>query len=519
MSNEKSAGAGFGDDGNARRFGRYANPKWVLCGRRLGINLGRWSLTLFLHSSNASTPHALRTKLRPCRVPFVRQLRCSRVPQCVRYCATTAPLVHLHATPNAPEWPQNFAPMARISLSRCVAVALHWQSCVKSMSHPLQTYCTSIASSFLHRVAPCCTVFTCFAAVAPQDRRIVGPRADESTAATIGSEQVRVVVCLVINFLVIASDDMCALLYALFSQSLQAYFATMVDLKCIGKHVEDGTALHCVARASAYAHSVGIVFLNGVAGCCMESSKLRLQHCTKQMNKRLDNTVCSDGDSANWPAPGAVPSVQCYASLLRDCSIKELLVAPTVQSDQVAPRMPEKVSPSRQYFHHRQPFQEVVPRPSAVDDEELLHVLRKIGWHSPSNGLNHYVLRDPEQDARLSQVLVSAVLGAQVSWRIEELLDEVHAQSQGLLEWPMSQEPEHTVDRSQTRGCCEIRGKELKRVARRVREREVSSTRLEAEPCGAQATTRMAIDCSAISLVFGFLHAIAMRQLQRMSHG
>ena len=98
----------------------------------------------------------------------------------------------------------------------------------------------------------------------------------------------------------------------------------------------------------------------------------------------------------------------------------------------------------------------MVPRPSAVDDEELLHILRKIGWHSPSNGLNHYVLRDPEQDARLSQVLVSAVLGAQVSWRIEELLDEVHAQSQGLLEWPMSQEPEHTVDRSQTRGCCEI---------------------------------------------------------------
>ena len=74
--------------------------------------------------------------------------------------------------------------------------------------------------------------------------------------------------------------------------------------------------------------------------------------------------------------------------------------------------MPEKVSPGRQYFHHRQSFQEVVPRLTAVDDEELLHVLRKIGWHSPSTGLNHYVLRDPEQDARLSQVRVSAVLGA-----------------------------------------------------------------------------------------------------------
>ena len=116
--------------------------------------------------------------------------------------------------------------------------------------------------------------------------------------------------------------------------------------------------------------------------------------------------------------------------------------------------MPEKLSPSRQYFHHRQSFQKVVPHPTAADDEKLLHVLRKIGWHSPSTGLNHYVLRDPEQDARLSQVLVSAVLGAQVSWRIEEILDEVHAQSQGLLEWPMSQEPEHTG--SQTRGCCEF---------------------------------------------------------------
>ena len=41
-------------------------------------------------------------------------------------------------------------------------------------------------------------------------------------------------------------------------------------------------------------------------------------------------------------------------------------------------------------------------------------------------------------------------------------------------------------------------------MARRAREREVSSTRLEAEPCGAQATTRMAIDCSAILLVSRF---------------
>ena len=117
--------------------------------------------------------------------------------------------------------------------------------------------------------------------------------------------------------------------------------------------------------------------------------------------------MCSDGDSANWPAPGAVPSVQCYASLLRDCSITELLATPTVQSDQVAPRMPEKLSPNRQYFHHRHSFQEVVPHPTAVDDEKLLHALRKIGWHSPSTGLDNYVLRDPEQYARLSQVLVS----------------------------------------------------------------------------------------------------------------
>ena len=151
---------------------------------------------LFLHSYNASTPHALRTQLRPCCVPFVRMLRSSRVPKSVRYCATTAPLVHLHLYGHTTSHPWR---------GYCSLVALQWQSCVKSMSHPLQTYCTeiasrlrsdctplqkhhyctSIASSFLHPVAPCCTVFTCFAAVAPHDRRIVGPRADESTAAVI----------------------------------------------------------------------------------------------------------------------------------------------------------------------------------------------------------------------------------------------------------------------------------------------------------------------------------------------
>ena len=43
--------------------------------------------------------------------------------------------------------------------------------------------------------------------------------------------------------------------------------------------------------------------------------------------------------------------------------------------------------------------------------DALLNVMLKIDAHSTPVALNHYVLRDPEDDAKLARVLVSAVLG------------------------------------------------------------------------------------------------------------
>lgn len=227
----------------------------------------------------------------------------------------------------------------------------------------------------------------------------------------------------------------------------------MIDLRCIAQHYVDAPELPAAARAVANMIIVGIIFLNGFAGRCLEWSLLSLQHVVEQTSKGLDYVVCKNhktsrvyGDLAKWLAPGTVAAMECYAGLPRDGNITSFLVPTNPKADHVVVpeclvRFSKKYLPIgftrptvnllRKYFHTA-----LINMTSTHD--ALLNVMRKIDAHSTSVALNHYVLRDPEADAKLARVLVSAVLGETVPWPGQDTLGDVQIACKALLEFASS---------------------------------------------------------------------------------
>ena len=119
---------------------------------------------------------------------------------------------------------------------------------------------------------------------------------------------------------------LCVFVFVCFCKFLQA-----VNLRCIAKHSENGTAVTSVVRSSANANIEGVIFL------CMEWSKLTLTHVKEQMRAGLDYILWRTqngtvyGDLAKWLAPGTVQAMHCFTCLPRDENITTFFGTPDRQ--------------------------------------------------------------------------------------------------------------------------------------------------------------------------------------------
>lgn len=181
------------------------------------------------------------------------------------------------------------------------------------------------------------------------------------------------------------------------------------------------------------------IWLNTFGGRKKEWEIMTYAHCKGQLDANLNHVICSNhktaptyGDLAKLLTPGVFKSFQCYSDdLPRPADCETFLVPATPNAPKVClssclrtfcrknvPRnkaMP-KVNLMRKLFH-KQLMKLTETR------EGLKSVMKIIDAHSESVQEKHYCLREPEEDVKLAQHLVDAVLGATVPWPSEAEVD------------------------------------------------------------------------------------------------
>ena len=146
--------------------------------------------------------------------------------------------------------------------------------------------------------------------------------------------------------------------------------------------------------------------------------------CTKHKTSHLY------GDLAKWHAPGTIDAMITYAALpgREDC---ETFFHPTVGGvrtvdvhsalrsfgEKYLPECQQKptVNLLRKWYHTK-----LVT--VSKTENALLALVSRINAHSPSIAVKHYVLQNPDHDAKLAEILVEEVLGTTVPWpQVEHL--------------------------------------------------------------------------------------------------
>ena len=136
------------------------------------------------------------------------------------------------------------------------------------------------------------------------------------------------------------------------------------------------------------------------------------------------------GDLAKWLAPGTIDAVITYAALPRreDC---ETFFHPTVEGvrtvdvhhalkkfgEKFLPECQQKptVNLMRKWYHTKL-------MTMSKTENALLALMTRIDAHSPSIAAKHYVLQNPDHDAKLAEILVEELLGTTVPWPAVEHL-------------------------------------------------------------------------------------------------
>ena len=156
-----------------------------------------------------------------------------------------------------------------------------------------------------------------------------------------------------------------------------------------------------------------------------------------QMKKKKKYVLCQEhktshlyGDLAKWLAPGTIDAVITYAALPRreDC---ETFFHPTVEGvrtvdvhhalkkfgEKFLPECQQKptVNLTRKWYHTKL-------MTMSKTENALLALMTRIDAHSPSIAARHYVLQNPDHDAKLAEILVEEVLGTTVPWPAVEHL-------------------------------------------------------------------------------------------------
>ena len=230
----------------------------------------------------------------------------------------------------------------------------------------------------------------------------------------------------------------------------QGVHEAMLSLRCIAEHYKDKPELPSAAQARANADLVGIVYCNGFAGRCMEWSTLPMAHFEHAVANNLDFVVCPKhktmhhhGHLAKWLAPGTLAAMRCYSNLPRREGVTTFFHSVGARTAEVnipgallnfsktyLPPPPEFTRPGvnllRKWYHtHLMNLTKT--------EDALLDVMKRIDAHSNDVAKRHYVLRDPQQDAKLAQLLVFAVLGQTVQWPEHHPLDDAQVEAQSRL--------------------------------------------------------------------------------------
>ena len=181
----------------------------------------------------------------------------------------------------------------------------------------------------------------------------------------------------------------------------------------------------------ANAAIVGVIYCNGFAGRCGEWCRLKLAHFRAQMKKDRGYVVCQEhktshiyGDLAKWLATGTRYAMSTYADLPRrdDC---DTFLQPTFEGvravdvhyalrrfgEKFLPDCPQKptVNLMRKWYHTKL-------MTMSKTEAQLYKLMERIDAHTPGVAAKHYVLKNPEHDAKLAKILVHEVLGEPVPW-------------------------------------------------------------------------------------------------------
>ena len=176
---------------------------------------------------------------------------------------------------------------------------------------------------------------------------------------------------------------------------------------------------------------VGIIFNDGFPYRCGEWEQMKLSIVNGAIANDLDYLVCLEhktsdayGASAKYIAPGVKEAIRCYINLPR-CSDVDLFLCPP-GGKQLFVSVPKAlflfsvrflpsadVKPTvnllRKKFHTK-----LIKK--TYTEQKCFEWMQRIDGHTENVARKHYVLLEPEDDAKLAKALVGEVLGETVSW-------------------------------------------------------------------------------------------------------
>lgn len=220
-------------------------------------------------------------------------------------------------------------------------------------------------------------------------------------------------------------------------------------LRDIRNRLEGKSATPPAMMGCANACIVFIIAANGFMGRIREWSRVLLAHFQSQIANGLDYLECDDhktkstyGDIAKWLADGTIEALQCYCSLPRRPEVTTLLHPANISTAYVD--IAKALLTGSKYFL---PDSYTRPRSNqwrkwyhskmesiADTKEKLAKVFERIDAHSPGVQRTTYILRGPQDDAKLAKQIVELALGKPVSWpaqeqvqnpSLEEMLEEL----------------------------------------------------------------------------------------------